>query len=94
MESPDRSSRPVARGRTLGPDRPSTESPSAGGKRLVRAFIIQTSNRDLPEMVFALGATGRLARRLNCRKQQRHENADDRDDNQQLDQRKSLSKLR
>ena len=41
---------------------------------------------DLLEVVHALVPPGRLACRLDRRQQQRHEDADDRDDDQQLDQ--------
>ncbi len=38
----------------------------------------------------ALGASGELAGRLNGWKQERDQDGDDRDDNQQLDQRRNL----
>jgi hypothetical protein len=41
---------------------------------------------ELFEVVAALHPTGGLARRLHRRQQQRNENADDRNDHQQLDQ--------
>jgi hypothetical protein len=40
---------------------------------------------NLPEIVAALAAAGRLARRLHRRQQQCNEDSDDRDYNQQLD---------
>ena len=44
---------------------------------------------DLLEIVQALRAAGALAGGLNRRQQQRHQHADDRDHDQQLDQRKA-----
>jgi hypothetical protein len=42
---------------------------------------------DLTQVVLALRAARRLARPLNGRNQQRHQNADDGDDDEQFDQR-------
>jgi hypothetical protein len=41
-----------------------------------------------------LGATCRFASRLNGRKQQGHEDSDDRDNDEQLDKRKRAARLR
>src|SRR5688572_19182382 len=48
-------------------------------------MIVVRGKRELLEVVFALGATGRLARRLHGGQQQ----GDDRDHHQQLDERES-----
>jgi len=42
----------------------------------------------LPEVVEATRAPGRFAGRLNCRQQKCSQDADDRDDHQQLNERK------
>jgi hypothetical protein len=44
---------------------------------------------DLPQVVRALAPSSRFAGSLNRRKQQGHENADDRDYDQQLDEREA-----
>ena len=44
---------------------------------------------ELFEMIRALHATRRLARRLNGRQQQGHQNSNDGDDNQQFDEREA-----
>jgi hypothetical protein len=52
---------------------------------LARIHVIQASDADLPQVIFALRAPRRLAGSLNGRKQQGDENADNRDNDQQLD---------
>ena len=42
------------------------------------------------QIILALRSPGRLARRLNRRQQQRHQNADDGNDHQQFDKRKTV----
>jgi hypothetical protein len=44
---------------------------------------------NLLQIVVALRSPRRLAGSLDCRQQQRHQNANDRNDDQQLDERKS-----
>ena len=55
----------------------------------IGAMKVMHCQTNLLQVVVALRTPCRLARRLNGRQQQRHENADDRNDHQQLDQGKS-----
>jgi len=55
----------------------------------MRLMIIVQSNPQLAQIVDALAASSRLASCLNCRQEQGDENADDRNHDQQLDQRKT-----
>jgi hypothetical protein len=58
-----------------------------------RVVIVGHCDADLVQVVGALRAPRRLARGLHRRQQDRHEHADDRDHDQQLDQRKSMSAI-
>jgi hypothetical protein len=60
---------------------------AAARKDLKRVVIGQKRHAQLPQVVGALPASGTLARGLDRRKQDRHEQADDRDHHQQLDER-------
>ncbi len=64
-------------------------APPPGGKSPVRGFVIQHADGDLPEIVFALGESGRFARGLNRGEQQGDQHADDGDHHQQLNQREA-----
>ena len=57
------------------------------GKVSLRGFEIVKASRDLLQVVATLGLTGSFARRLNGRQQHRHEQANDRNDDQELDER-------
>jgi hypothetical protein len=48
--------------------------------------MVLPGQADLLELIRALSASSRFARRLNGRQQQRDQNADDRNHDQQLDQ--------
>jgi hypothetical protein len=52
----------------------------------------QQSNADLPEIVLALGAAGRLAGDLQRRQEERHQNSDDGDDHQHFDKRERAAR--
>ena len=64
-------------------------SVAAGGKHLQRVDVILNRNADLLDLVLAVRPPSRLAGRLDRRQQERHEDADDRNDHQQLDKRKA-----
>jgi hypothetical protein len=55
----------------------------------VRAFVIQASQPNLPQVIRALGASSRLACRLNRGQQQSDQDADDRDDHEQFNKREA-----
>jgi hypothetical protein len=52
-------------------------------------MVIVERQTDLLEVVAALHSPGRLARRLHGRQQHRDQDADDRDDHEELNQRKA-----
>ena len=52
-------------------------------------LVLQKAERDLFQMIQALGSPCRLAGRLHGRQQQGNQDADDRNDDQQFHQRKS-----
>jgi hypothetical protein len=56
----------------------------------VRRFIVQGGQSELLHVVLALASAGRFACCLNRRQEQRNQDADDRDHNEQLDQRKTV----
>ena len=58
---------------------------------IVDAVVVVDRQADLLEVVLALGASGRFARRLHGRQQQSDQHADDGDDHQQFDERKATS---
>jgi hypothetical protein len=60
----------------------------ADGNRefFVRVEVIKKSYAQIPHVVLTLRSPRRLASGLNCRQQQRYQNANDSDDDQQLDQ--------
>ncbi len=62
---------------------------AAGGELLAGRFVFLQGQADLLEIVLARRQPRGLAGRLDGRQQQGHENADDRDHDQQLDQRKA-----
>ena len=82
VEEAARLERTVAAGRVAHEFQP----PAARGKPVDRLFVVQRGEADLLEVVGALREPGRLAGRLHRRQQQRDQDADDRDDHQQLDQ--------
>lgn len=49
--------------------------------------MVESPEREIPEVVLALGSSRRFARSLDGRQQQRDKHADNGHDNQQLDQR-------
>jgi hypothetical protein len=53
-----------------------------GREPLLGAFVIETPQRELPEVVEALAPPGRLASGLHRRQEQRHEHANNGDDHQ------------
>jgi hypothetical protein len=55
--------------------------------------VVVTGQTDLLQVVDALGAAGRLARRLHGGKQESDQNCDDGDDDQEFDQRESTAIL-
>jgi hypothetical protein len=57
---------------------------------LVDIVMVERAEGKLAEMALALAATSRLARRLDRRQQQGHQNADDRDHDQEFDQSKTI----
>jgi hypothetical protein len=61
-------------------------APTAVWKRLVSAFMIQTSQRSLSEVVLALSSPRGFARGLNRRQQKRDENSNNGNDHQKLDE--------
>jgi hypothetical protein len=65
--------------------------PKLSGRRetLVRDFELQRSERHVSQMILTLRLPGSLTSSLDCRQQQRNQNANDRDHNQQLDERKT-----
>ena len=84
----DPSGRLVLVGPQIGVTRPG-ESPAAGGQPFRSAFVVQTPQGKLLQVVLALHHPCRLAGRLNGWQQQRDQDADDRDHDQKLDQRKT-----
>ena len=60
-------------------------------ERPVRAVVVVKAQRDLLDMVGALGTPCRLAGRLHRRQQQRDEDPDDRDHHQQFHQRETTN---
>ena len=75
-------------GPAVGVARPA-ETPAAGGKPFRQAFVVETAQGELFEIVLALHLACRLPRRLHRRQQQRNQDADDRDHHQEFDQRES-----
>ena len=71
----------------VGVPRPA-EAPAAGGISFREAFVVQTAQGELLEVVLALRLPRRLAGRLDRRQQQRDQDADDRDHDQKFHQRK------
>ena len=63
--------------------------PAGRRQKAVLLLVGQAAEGQLLEVVAALHLSGCLARRLNGRQQQRDQNGDDRDDHQQLNQRKT-----
>jgi hypothetical protein len=63
---------------------------SRGRKNLEDVVIVMDGQAKLLQIVLALHSSGRLSRRLYGRQQQRYENSNDRNDDQQLDQTKSM----
>ena len=59
----------------------------------VRGEVIVESVADLLQVVDALSSTGRLSGGLDRRQEQRDENADDRDDYEELDERESTGRI-
>jgi hypothetical protein len=57
-------------------------SPAAAWENFVSAFVVHASQGDLAQIVLALCATAGLASRLNCRKQERYKDADNRNNDQ------------
>jgi hypothetical protein len=60
------------------------------GKALVRTLVIRHRLGELVQIIQALGAPRRFTRRLDGRQQQRDQDADDGDDDEQLDQGKTV----
>ena len=60
----------------------------------VHVVVVLNGKRHLLEVVRALHAPRGFARRLNCRKEQPNQNADDSDHDQQLDQREAVRLFR
>ena len=56
----------------------------------MRGFIIVRREYELPQPVDAVRAASRFARRLNGRQQERHQDADDGNDDKELDQCKTV----
>ena len=75
----------------IGISRP-TKTPAVGRQIALGCFVLQHPQAKLFEIVLALGPPRRLAR-LNRRQQQRDQNADDRDDHQQLNQGEAASRV-
>jgi hypothetical protein len=57
----------------------------------VSIVVVLARQSHLLEMVGALNAAGRFPRRLHGREQQRHQNADDGNDNQQFHERETAT---
>src|SRR5262249_32891042 len=60
--------------------------PTSRGERAVRIVVVVKRDADLAEVVDALSAARGFARGLNCRQEQRDQNADDRDHDEQLNE--------
>ena len=63
-------------------------SPAAAGKTFLLALVVDAAERQLLQVVHALGPPGSLASCLNGRQQQRDQNANDGNHDQQFDKRK------
>lgn len=63
----------------------------AVGKELVIVVVIVEGQAHLLQIVLALGAAGRFPRLLDCGQEQSDQDRDDRNDHQQLNQRKSTT---
>ena len=59
-------------------------APTVGREPTVRRLVIHAGQGELLEVVLALQSPGRLPRRLHGRKQQRDQDADDRDNDQKF----------
>jgi hypothetical protein len=57
----------------------------------MRVLVVMEREANLPKMAFALVPSSRFARRLHCGQQQRDQDADDRDHDQQLNQRETMT---
>ena len=57
-------------------------------------MVIVEPDPHLAQVVLAVGAPGRLAGGLDGRQEQAHEHADDRHDDEQLDQREARDRFR
>ena len=66
------------------------QPPERDGKLVVDIVVIEPRECDLLEVIATLRAPCRLTRRLHCRKQERHENSDDRNDDEQFDQSEAI----
>jgi hypothetical protein len=62
------------------------ETMQPGGKDLVGMLVTVQRQAKLPDLVGTLASPRRFAGRLHRRQQERHQDADDRNDHQQLDQ--------
>jgi len=66
------------------------ESPSARGKEPVLLVVLVCGQGDLLQVIGALQPSGRLACRLHGRQKQCYQDANDRNDHEQLDQGKTV----
>src|SRR5690606_10382793 len=64
-------------------------TPTTRGQKAVRVVVVQKRERQLLDVVLAVGGSCRLSRRLDGRQQKRHQNPDDCDHNQELNQGKA-----
>jgi hypothetical protein len=64
---------------------------TAGGKRLLAIVVVLDRQRPLAELISTSCLICGFACGLNCRQQQRDQDANDGNDNQQFDQRKSAA---
>ena len=63
----------------------------SGGQPLGGAFMVETTERKLPQVVEALIPPGRFASGLNRGQEKRHEHANNGNDDQELHERKALA---
>jgi hypothetical protein len=64
--------------------------PAAGGKEPDGRLVAHGGQSQLLDVVAALQSASGFSRCLDCRQQQRNQDADDRDDDQKLYQRKTM----
>ena len=65
-------------------------APARGGEESILRYVGVGSHAHLHEIIFALRPPHRLANRVDGRQEQAHQDAENGDDDEQLDQRKTV----